>query len=826
MGEDMKRAVRRIMWVLLAVVLIAQPAIAASVPTGRFPLFTDHSSLFTDHSSLFTDHLLVSPAGPYTTPQAALDVARDGDLIEVRGGVYAGPLVVEKSVTLEGVGWPAIDGGGEGTVVTLAAPWITLRGFEVRGSGVEPDRDHAGIAVNAPGVLVENNRLRDVLFGVFVAQADGAIVRGNDITSKAQYEAGRKGDAIRLWYSRGATVENNHVHEARDVVAWYSSDLILRDNVIEGGRYGVHLMYCDQAVVERNQVLDNSVGIYTMYSKDVSLRENLVRGQRGASGYALGFKDVDDAAIVGNALIDNRAGVFLDGVPFTPQAFGRFEDNVFAFNDVGVILLQSARGNTFERNTFWENVEQVALQGGGNSAVQNDWHGNYWSDYAGFDADGDGRGDTPYRAERLFENLTDREPQLRALIYSPAAQAVEFAASTFPLVRPQPKLTDPAPRVQPGPLPAFARPQKSEGRETMAAAALALFGVSLAIGAAAIIRGAPSMKISANSALSEVNPPSVSVHHVSKRFGKVQALEGVSFEAYPAEAVALWGANGAGKTTLLKALLGLIDVDGQILIEGRDARREGKAARRSIGYVPQEAIFYDLSVQATMEFYARLKGGGALACVTTNGEDALACVTTNTITTNGVSTNGVSTSDRISSLLERLGLTAHARKPVPALSGGLKQRLALALALLTNPPVLLLDEPTASLDAQAQRDYLALLASLRRDEGKTIIFASHRLEEVEALANRVLVLEQGRLVDQLTPIDLLAKLMPEIELTLWVPEAQRPDALDCLTGAGLSAHLNGRGTVVVRVRSDEKMQALQTLQQRGITVENFEVERK
>ncbi len=140
--------------------------------------------------------------------------------------------------------------------------------------------------------------------------------------------------------------------------------------------------------------------------------------------------------------------------------------------------------------------------------------------------------------------------------------------------------------------------------------------------------------------------------------------------------------------------------------------------------------------------------------------------------------------------------------------------------------MLLLDEPTASLDAQAQRDYLALLASLRRDEGKTIIFASHRLEEVEALANRVLVLEQGRLVDQLTPIDLLAKLMPEIELTLWVPEAQRPDALDCLTGAGLSAHLNGRGTVVVRVRSDEKMQALQTLQQRGITVENFEVERK
>jgi ABC-type multidrug transport system ATPase subunit len=198
-------------------------------------------------------------------------------------------------------------------------------------------------------------------------------------------------------------------------------------------------------------------------------------------------------------------------------------------------------------------------------------------------------------------------------------------------------------------------------------------------------------------------------------------------------------------------------------------------------------------VQATLEFYARLKKQGA---------------------------------GRIPVLQERLGLTAHARKPVPALSGGLKQRLALAIALLADPPVLLLDEPTASLDAQAQRDYLALLQSLRQDEGKTILFASHRLEEVEALANRVIVLEQGRVVDVLHPLDLLTKLMPEIELTLWVPESQRPATLSYLVGAGMAAHLNGRGTVVVRVRSEEKMQTLQMLSARGIRIENFEVERK
>jgi ABC-type multidrug transport system ATPase subunit len=162
---------------------------------------------------------------------------------------------------------------------------------------------------------------------------------------------------------------------------------------------------------------------------------------------------------------------------------------------------------------------------------------------------------------------------------------------------------------------------------------------------------------------------------------------------------------------------------------------------------------------------------------------------------------------------------------VPALSGGLKQRLALALALLADPPILLLDEPTASLDAQIQHDYLALLAGLRREEGKTILFASHRLEEVELLANRVLVLEAGRLVETLTPMELLAKLLPHIELKLWVPEARRPEALAHLTGAGWAAHSNGRGTIVVRVRPAEKMDPLRALQAQGIAVTDFELGR-
>jgi len=430
--------------------------------------------------------LVVSPQGPYTTIQAALDAAHDGDTIQVLPGRYAGPIVVTKSVILEGVEHPIIDNGGEGTVVTLTAPGSVLRGFELRGSGSEYDRDHAGITITAPHVVVENNRLREVLFGIFVAKASDVIVRNNDITSKDELEISLKGDAIRVWYSPRVIVQDNHVHNSRDIVVWYSSDAIIRNNLVEHGRYGAHLMYCDNVIIEGNRLRDNSVGIYTMYSNNVYIRANDIRGQRGPSGYALGFKDADNVEVMNNTLIDNRGGVFMDGAPFSPQGYARFHDNIFAFNDVAIIMMPAVRGATIENNSFWENGEQVSIAGGG-TLGKSVWRGNYWSDYAGFDMDGDGIGNVPYRAERYFEGMLDREPYLRMLIYSPAAQAIEFAATAFPIVRPVPKFTDEAPRIEPLPLPSFATPARQGSNEMFIASFVMLF-IGTSVGAIGLLR--------------------------------------------------------------------------------------------------------------------------------------------------------------------------------------------------------------------------------------------------------------------------------------------------------------------------------------------------
>ncbi|MBL8057130.1 MAG: right-handed parallel beta-helix repeat-containing protein, partial [Anaerolineales bacterium] len=227
-----RRGVLSLMAVVMALAAVGNRA-AQAAPSPASSTETPLTS-----APLITEHLIVSPAGPYTTVAAALAAAQPGATIEVHGGVYPA-LVVDKPVTLIGVEWPVLDGGGRGTVVQITAADVTLRGFVVRNSGDEPDRDHSGVIVAGDRALVEGNRLEEVLFGIFVSQAADAVLRGNEIAGKLKYEEARRGDAIRLWYARHTLIENNSIHDVRDLVIWYSQQTTLRGNRVERARYAI-----------------------------------------------------------------------------------------------------------------------------------------------------------------------------------------------------------------------------------------------------------------------------------------------------------------------------------------------------------------------------------------------------------------------------------------------------------------------------------------------------------------------------------------------------------------------------------------------------------
>ncbi len=276
---------------------------------------------------------------------------------------------------------------------------------------------------------------------------------------------------------------------------------------------------------------------------------------------------------------------------------------------------------------------------------------------------------------------------------------------------------------------------------------------------------------------------------ITRRFGRVEAVSALSFELEAGGSVALWGSNGAGKTTLIRCLLGVIRHRGQASIGGVDVRRHGRQARALVGYVPQELAFHDDSrLGNAMMFFARLRR---------------------------VSRH------RAAESLDAVGLTGHERKRVRDLSGGMKQRLALAVALLSNPPLIILDEPTSNLDAGGRGEVVATLRRLRAD-GKTLLFASHRPDEVIALADRVLVMEQGRLIRDTTPAELWPTEKPVQVIRLYLTLASEAEAADALREAGHAVHLNGDG-LCVAVPRDRKAEPITALARRQIEVRDVEV---
>lgn len=228
----------------------------------------------------------------------------------------------------------------------------------------------------------------------------------------------------------------------------------------------------------------------------------------------------------------------------------------------------------------------------------------------------------------------------------------------------------------------------------------------------------------------------VGLGNVAKHYGRIEAVRDVSFELPPGETVALVGHNGAGKTTLLKLMLGLIRPDsGSVRVLGDNPAQGDFAGRRRLGYLPENVAFNPaLTGREILGFYARLKGE--------RPAKALA-------------------------LLDRVGLVEAAARRVATYSKGMRQRLGLAQALIGEPLLLLLDEPTTGLDPALRQSFYEIIEERRR-QGATVVLSSHALTELEERAGRVIIMNRGTMVANGTIDELrrIARLPTRIRLTM------------------------------------------------------------
>lgn len=285
----------------------------------------------------------------------------------------------------------------------------------------------------------------------------------------------------------------------------------------------------------------------------------------------------------------------------------------------------------------------------------------------------------------------------------------------------------------------------------------------------------------------------IALRGVSKRYGALHAVDGVDLDIPRGEIFGLIGHNGAGKSTLFKMMLGLVPAtQGDIRIGGATVTGRGfRAARRHLGYLPENVVLYDnLDGLETLRFFARLKGAPLAQCP---------------------------------AMLERVGLAHAGRRAVREYSKGMRQRLGFAQALLGQPRVLFLDEPTNGLDPQAIRDFYATLRTLQAD-GVTVVITSHILAELQERVDRLAILASGKVQAVGSVQALREQMRMPLSITLTLNEGDVPEAQQALAALPQVACFATEGGLRLDCPREQKMAVLAALAPLGSRLLDLQIQ--
>ena len=372
----------------------------------------------------------------------AIDRAKAGDTVVVARGVYPVHLVITKPLHLKGLNRPTLDGENTGDVIRIKSPDVTIEGFIISNSGADLTAQNAGIYLE-PGsdrAIVHNNTINYTLFGLWIEKVKDIQVIANNITGKRDLASAQRGNGIQLYNSRGAKIINNHVSFTRDGIYVDVSDhALFQGNRLHHLRYGSHYMNSNFNVWENNDSYLNRGGLALMEVRNQTVRNNRAWGN---SDHGIMLRTIVDSIVEHNVVAGNGRGFFI-----YDAEYNTLHNNLIIANRVGVHLWAGSIHNDVGGNDLINNSEQIKYV----ASKDEYWGvktGNYWSNYVGWDSDGNGVGDVPYEANDLVDHLTWKYPAAKLLLNSPAVQTLRLVSRQFPLLRAT-SIVDQNPRMTP-----------------------------------------------------------------------------------------------------------------------------------------------------------------------------------------------------------------------------------------------------------------------------------------------------------------------------------------------------------------------------------------
>ena len=370
---------------------------------------------------------------------AAIAQAAPGDVIRVERGHYPERLLIDKPLTLKGIDRPTLNGGLQGDTIRVTAEDVTIEGLIVRNSGDSLLEQNAGIYIR-PGAhraVVRNCDLSYNLFGLWIEKANDVRIENNLITGKRDYRSASRGNGIQLYNTQRAHIVGNRISFVRDAIyVDVSHHAVFRGNRLHHSRYGTHYMNSYHNLWEDNEAHHNRGGLALM-----EVRNQIVRNNRAwnNSDHGIMLRTIQDSVIEGNVVAGNARGFFI-----YDAEYNTLRDNLVIDNNVGVHLWAGSYRNKAEGNDFILNRTQIKYV----ASRDETWPGNYWSNYVGWDRNGDGVGDVPYEANDMVDYLSWRHPMMKLLLASPAVQTLRMVSQQFPLLRAT-SIVDPRPLMRP-----------------------------------------------------------------------------------------------------------------------------------------------------------------------------------------------------------------------------------------------------------------------------------------------------------------------------------------------------------------------------------------
>jgi len=380
-----------------------------------------------------------APGGRPGDLQARIDAASPGDVVDLGGGDWAGPATIDKRLVLRhGV----IDGRGTGSALVVKAPGVVIEGVTVHDSGKDLGGPDACIWLEkaATGAEVRGSTVRGCAFGIWVNEAAGAHVIDNRVIGTLEGSRSDRGNGIQLFNASRLVVERNVVTGGRDgIYVSATTDSVIAENRISDARYGVHYMFSYRNTLRGNESRRSVGGFALMESREIQAIGNVATDN---TEHGILFRDAQYCTIEGNRLERNGEGLF-----FFSSTENKITRNVVVGNGVGVKIWAGSLRNVVSDNVLVNNKIQVFYVGVHDLVVGHDRPGNYWSDYLGWDQNGDGVGDRPYRVDSFTTGLIHRFPAAALLLRSPALELLAHLEESMPILR-TPTLVDEKPLMR------------------------------------------------------------------------------------------------------------------------------------------------------------------------------------------------------------------------------------------------------------------------------------------------------------------------------------------------------------------------------------------